>query len=237
MGFDCGFDICPPLEEKYRGVTDPDSRSPSGIVLITPETRHTEGSDKLSNDTKYFYYFMIGEAPHLPSHPDCCDRFLRFSSKVSGGITAPAEPYIMEVCRIAKQYFGDRVCFWHELRETGDEKQYGCYSWKRVYEAEKEVRDFHENMEKQSKQAFQRYSFVVGQVPELPSHPNCGGRLLGFNSYVSSGRTAPAGSYIMQVFHIAKQYFGNHELRETGDEKQYCHQTRDHVRAGERGSR
>ncbi|KAF4465278.1 SET domain-containing 5 [Fusarium albosuccineum] len=144
MGFDCGFDICPPLEatdsnkalyrdflehlwEKYRGVTDPDSRSPSGIVLITPETRHTEGSDKLSNDTKYFYYFMIGEAPHLPSHPDCCDRFLRFSSK----------------------YFGDRVCFWHELRETGDERQYGCYSWNRVYEAEKEVRDFHENMEKQ----------------------------------------------------------------------------------------
>ncbi|KAF5002163.1 hypothetical protein FDECE_10708 [Fusarium decemcellulare] len=166
MGFDCGFDICPPLETtdsnkalyrdflehlwgKYRGVTDPDSRSPSGIVLITPETRHTEGSDKPSNDTKYFYYFMIGEAPHLPSHPDCCDCFLRFNSKVSGGITAPAEPYIMEVCRIAKQYFGDRVCFWHELRETGDEKQYGCYSWNRVYEAEKEVRDFHENMEKQ----------------------------------------------------------------------------------------
>ena len=70
---------------------------------------------------------MVGECPHIPSNPDCCDYFLHFSSKVSRRLTTPAEPYIRSVYEIAKKYFGNRVHFWHEMNKTRDEWQRGYY--------------------------------------------------------------------------------------------------------------
>jgi len=54
---------------------------------------------------------MVGECPHMPGNSDCCDYFLRFSSKVSGRLTTPAELYIRSVYQIAKKHFGSRVHF------------------------------------------------------------------------------------------------------------------------------
>ncbi|KEY70680.1 hypothetical protein S7711_11492 [Stachybotrys chartarum IBT 7711] len=84
---------------------------------------------------------MVGECPHLPSNPDRCDYFLRFSSKISGRLTSPAEPYIGGVHKIAKKYFGSRVHFWHEMDETGDERQYGYHDWQTVHDASKKLRE------------------------------------------------------------------------------------------------
>jgi hypothetical protein len=66
---------------------------------------------------KVYIWFMIGECP------DRCDYFLRFSSKISGRLTTPAEPYIRSVHKIAKKHFGKRVHFWHEINDTRDERQ------------------------------------------------------------------------------------------------------------------
>jgi len=89
---------------------------------------------------KVYIRFMVGECPHMPSNPDRCDYFLRFSSKVSGRLTAPAQPYIRSVYKIAKKHFGSRVHFWHEMNETDDERQRGCYDWKEVYDASQRLR-------------------------------------------------------------------------------------------------
>ncbi|KAK3364352.1 hypothetical protein B0T25DRAFT_426466, partial [Lasiosphaeria hispida] len=64
---------------------------------------------------KHYILFMVGECPSMPAKPDCCDYFLRFSFKISGRLTACAEPYIRDVHLIAKNHFGDKVHFWHEL--------------------------------------------------------------------------------------------------------------------------
>jgi hypothetical protein len=85
---------------------------------------------------------MIRECPHMPVDPDHCDYFLRFSSKVSGRLTAPAQQYIEGVYEIAKIYFDSRVHFWHELNEWGDtHEQWGYYSWDEVYSADKKLRE------------------------------------------------------------------------------------------------
>lgn len=77
----------------------------------------------------------------MPSNPDRCEYFLRFSSKVSGRLTAPARPYILNVYKIAKRHFGSRVHFWHEMNETGDERQWGYYGWQEVHDAKKKLRE------------------------------------------------------------------------------------------------
>ncbi|KND89209.1 hypothetical protein TOPH_06228 [Tolypocladium ophioglossoides CBS 100239] len=150
MGFDCGFDICPRLElnaanklayqeflreviSTYQGVHDEEGRRADGKVLVLPGD--SEELDKVN------IWFMVGECPHLPSTPDQCNYFLRFSSKVSGRLTTPAEKYIRAIHEIAKRYFGSRVHYWHGMNETGDEKQYGCYDWPEVQEAAKELRE------------------------------------------------------------------------------------------------
>ena len=153
MGFDCGFDIYPRLEatasnkeiysrfldeikSTYQNVVDKKGRRADGKLLITE-------SEGLSN---VYIWFMIGECPHMPADPDRCAYFLRFSSKVSGSLTTPAEQYIKEVYEFAKKYFGSRVHFWHELNEWGDtHEQWGYYSWDEVYSVDKKLREL--NME------------------------------------------------------------------------------------------
>lgn len=154
MGFDCGFDIYPRLEangpdkeayrkfveeivKKYGDMYDKKGRRSDGKILTTTAD---ESVKSVEPDNVYFW-FMIGECPHIPKSSDHCEYFLRFSSKVSGRLTAQAEPYIEDVYKIAQKYFGSRVKFWHELNEFGDEKQqFGYYHWNEVYDADKKLR-------------------------------------------------------------------------------------------------
>ncbi|UPK91944.1 hypothetical protein LCI18_002879 [Fusarium solani-melongenae] len=153
MGFDCDFDIYPRLEvtpenkaayqrfldeiiDIYKDTYDPRGRRDDGKVLEMPTD-----SDHLDHFDKVNICFMVGECPHMPSDPERCNYFLRFSSKVSGGLTTPAEPYIRSEYKIAKEDFGSRVHSWHELRETGDERQWGWYDWQQIHDAEKELRE------------------------------------------------------------------------------------------------
>ena len=105
MGFDCGFDIYPRLEATtcnkptyqrfldkfiiiYNDVYDRKGLRPDGKILEMP------------NDSEYSkdcITFMVGECPKIPSNPERCDCFLRFSLKISGHLTTPAEPYIRNV--------------------------------------------------------------------------------------------------------------------------------------------
>jgi len=131
MGFDCGFDVHPRLEvtpeniqiyqqfrdeiiNKYNDVYDDKGRRADGKILEL-------------NDA--FIQFMVDECPQMPRHPNRCNYFLRFSSKISGVLSAPAKPYIQGVYGIAKRHFGGSVHFWHEMKETGDEQQWGYYDW------------------------------------------------------------------------------------------------------------
>ncbi len=149
MGFDCGFDIHPRLEatttnkqtyqrfleeivRTYNDVYDEKGRRPDGKLLEMPED---------SDYSKDCIRFMVGECPHMPSSSERCNYFLRFSSKISGQLTTPAKPYIRDVYKIAKKHFGSSVHFWHEMNETGDERQWGYYSWQEVHDARKALRE------------------------------------------------------------------------------------------------
>ncbi|OAL46898.1 hypothetical protein IQ07DRAFT_683008 [Pyrenochaeta sp. DS3sAY3a] len=149
MGYDCGFDIYPRLEantlnkeaygrfveeiiKKYGDVYDKEGRRPDGKILITCAQ---ESENPMDADDLYIR-FMVGECPYMPKSPEHCEYFLRFSSKVSGGLTAPAESYIHDVYEIAKTYFRSRVNFWHELYDD-----YGVYGWKEIHDADKKLRE------------------------------------------------------------------------------------------------
>jgi len=189
MGFGCGFDICPRLEatasnkeiyrrfldeiiRTYENVYDKEGRRTDGKVLEMP-------TDSGHCDSVYIS-FMVGECPHMPHNPDHCNYFLRFSSKVSGCLTTPAAPYIENVHKIAKKYFGSRVHFWHELCETGDERQWGCYNWLEVHEADRKLRE----LERQE-QDLQKHTLEerVGKANE----PNLSVDLSGLMKSISLG--------------------------------------------------
>jgi hypothetical protein len=93
----------PELIRIYGNVYDKEGRMTDGKVLDIPTNSHH--SDKI------YIWFMVGECLHMPSNSDRCDYFLRFSSKVSGRLTTPAELYIRSVYQIAKKHFGSRVHF------------------------------------------------------------------------------------------------------------------------------
>ncbi|KAK4040563.1 hypothetical protein C8A01DRAFT_35426 [Parachaetomium inaequale] len=77
----------------------------------------------------------------MPANPERCDYFLRFSSKVSGGLTQCTEPYIRSVHLIAEKYFGVRAHWWHELNDLDEDprKWMGCYGWSEVNEADRKL--------------------------------------------------------------------------------------------------
>ncbi|RSM00581.1 hypothetical protein CEP52_009045 [Fusarium oligoseptatum] len=101
MGFDRGFDIYPRLEvtpenkEAYQRFlneiidTYKDTYDQRGIRTDSKVLEMPKDSD---NPDRAYIMFMVGECPHMPSSPDHCDHFLRFSSKISGSLTAPARP-------------------------------------------------------------------------------------------------------------------------------------------------
>lgn len=153
MGFGCGFDIFPRLDaaneaEKrayqeflddivniYIFAYEKDGIRKDGKVLEFPE-------DSGGLPSKGYIQFMVGECPSMPANPERCDYFLRFSSKISGSVTACAEPYIRGVYRIAKKHFGDRVRGWHEMNEMAEDPREwnGYYDWSEVREADRKLR-------------------------------------------------------------------------------------------------
>ncbi|KAK5997569.1 hypothetical protein PT974_02932 [Cladobotryum mycophilum] len=150
MGYDCGFDIYPRLEpteanqityrrfldeviNKYKDVKDEQARHASGRVLSLPGEDDDDGASNADAADKSSVRLLIGECPEMPVDAGRCDYFLRFSSKVSGELTAPEEWYLRSVHNIARKHFGgERVCWWHEMRDTGDERQWGRYTWDEV---------------------------------------------------------------------------------------------------------
>jgi len=85
------------------------------------------------SSTSAYIEFEVGEHPTIPYKCEC---FLRFSSKISGPGAILAEPYIRNIHRIAKKYFGDRVKLWQALFD-----QYGVYKCDEVREMRKPFMD------------------------------------------------------------------------------------------------
>jgi hypothetical protein len=145
MGFDCGFDIYPPLERTKANQEQYELFLRK--VLDTYGPRDSDGAEQGNGDSvvrvnaeseESYIEFEVGEYPHLPRR---CDHFLRFSSKVSG--TSLAEPYIRGVYKIAKQRLGDRVYFWHEMNELGPHIGHsGCYNWREIHAARKKIGEY-----------------------------------------------------------------------------------------------
>ena len=113
MGFDCGFDLFPPIQSDSSLDTEKWAR------FIATVLRHYEpdsDQDYASSEVEILHHkgifdFCVGEHPRLPYDGS---KFRRFSSKISGGLTYNAEPVVRKVARIAKEVFGDRTSFWHE---------------------------------------------------------------------------------------------------------------------------
>jgi hypothetical protein len=141
MGYDCGFDMYPALEptpenqDKYEHFVQEVMRAYS-VDDADPDSNPDPANrpaEIVSKPQGAILEFMVGEHPSMPYNPRLCHYFLRFSSKISGRLTTPAEPFLRGVYDIAKRKFGNRVTWWHEMNEWGTEmEQYGVYRWKEV---------------------------------------------------------------------------------------------------------
>jgi hypothetical protein len=116
MGYDCGFDMVPRLEDTSSNATK--------WKIMIDAVRQMFIHDPVMVTRDGYLEFEVGEYPLLPFEGH---KFLRFSSKVSGSITYKAQPYIEAVYKIAEREFGERIQFWHEGVEV-----YGHYDWEEV---------------------------------------------------------------------------------------------------------
>ena len=93
MGYGIGFGIYPRLEP-----TPANKERYASFINEIMTTFFDEAEDNLvelvTTSKGTLIEFMVGEHPIISYN---CDFFLRFSSKVSGGLTAAAEPYIRDV--------------------------------------------------------------------------------------------------------------------------------------------
>lgn len=132
MGFDCGFDMVPRLEnteeEQYRW------------SKFLDEVKELYKHDTVFELRANFVEFEVGEHPLLPFEGY---KFLRFSSKISSASTEAAEICIRQVCRIARKYFGSRIQFWHELNED----YIPAYGWDEV---SKSIKSFYSSVSRDS---------------------------------------------------------------------------------------
>jgi hypothetical protein len=122
MGIDRGFDIWPPLEKEGN-----DMERWASFLDVVQKRYEIEGDTTMKIDKQGNIVFEVGERPRLLRQ---CYRFRRFSAKVSGSHQGNVEKYLVEVERIARNYFGDRVVSWDEWRDD-----YGAYGWDEVYAA------------------------------------------------------------------------------------------------------
>ena len=81
MGFDCGFDMAPRL-------TESDSDRNRWLAFID-KLKEVYKEDPVFQVQSGVVKFQVGEHPRLPLEGQ---RFLRFSSRVSGATTAAANP-------------------------------------------------------------------------------------------------------------------------------------------------
>ncbi|KAH7184522.1 uncharacterized protein B0J16DRAFT_355242 [Fusarium flagelliforme] len=118
MGFDAGFDMVPKLSRTH---TDHEAWN-LFIFMVKDEFQADERMEIKPN----YLSFNAGEVPTLPFEGF---KFLRFSSKVSGGNAAKTGVWelIKTVCRIARSIFGSRIVYWCEAVD-----QFGHYDWKEV---------------------------------------------------------------------------------------------------------
>ena len=128
MSFDYGFDIYAAL--------DPNPLNQERHDLFLSEVLANYAESKEVEKRRSYIEFLVGEHPLIPY---TCKHFLRFSFKVSG--SSEAKPYIRGVYNITKKWLGNRVQFWHELYETGDQRQLGFYNWKEVYAVKRKMKE------------------------------------------------------------------------------------------------
>ena len=128
MGFDCGFDMVPRLEN-----TEKDNKRRSTFL---DEVRALYEQDPVFQLRANFIEFEVGEHPLLPFEGH---KFLRFSSKISSASTGAAETYIRQVCRLARKHFGSQIQFWHELNED----YVSAYDWNEV---RKSIKSFYSSV-------------------------------------------------------------------------------------------
>jgi hypothetical protein len=117
MGVDAGFDMVPRLSE---GAVD--RQNWQSFISIIKERYQ---NDDLVEIKPHYIVFKLGEHPRLPFEGH---KFLRFSSKILGGVYE----YIRTVTGVAKLYFGSRVQYWNE---AGDQR--GFYNWQDVHDSVK----------------------------------------------------------------------------------------------------
>ena len=118
MGFDAGFDMVPKLSRT------PADHKAWDLFLNMVKERY-EDDERMEIKSNYLF-FNAGEGPILPLEGF---KFLRFSSKVSGGIATATGVWdiIRTVSRIARSIFGSRVRYWCE-----GANDYGHYNWEEV---------------------------------------------------------------------------------------------------------
>ena len=117
MGVDVGFDMVPRLS---TGAVDTENWQ-SFIKIIK---NHYQDDDLVEVKPNYIV-FKAGEHPRLPFEGH---KFLRFSSKILGGV----KKYMDTVTQVAKLKFGSRVRYWTEGAGDG---MGGFYNWQEVYDA------------------------------------------------------------------------------------------------------
>ncbi|KAF9574862.1 hypothetical protein EC968_005102 [Mortierella alpina] len=123
MGIDVGFDLFPPLNRNEH------DQSLWSLFIADVQRAFEDDSQVVSQDDEI--EFEVGEHPTLSYKGHL---FRRFSSKVSG--RSQAEPYIRQVCIIAKLHFGPRVHFWSEYGYEGEPQP--VYTWTEVYAVREE---------------------------------------------------------------------------------------------------
>ena len=117
MGINAGFDMVPCLS---KGAVDKQNWR-SFIEVIKERFQKDDAVEVKPN----YLEFNAGEHPLLPFEGH---KFLRFSSKISGGQSNGVKGYIHTVARVARLKFGSRIRCWNEAAEG-----MGFYNWDEVY--------------------------------------------------------------------------------------------------------
>ncbi|KAF5676618.1 set 5 [Fusarium heterosporum] len=160
--FKCGFSVYPPLQQtpdniqrysvflqrittNFSGRTDAMALSADKRILITPSTPRTNNASVSEDNTSAFYYFMLPGRPKIPADPKHCDHFLNFSLEFNPNADWErkiVEEYVAEVYHLFLDCFGDTVKlnYWHGLRRTLSNKQWGFYTPEDIARAEEDVK-------------------------------------------------------------------------------------------------
>jgi hypothetical protein len=121
MGIDAGFDFVPRLSRNTE-----DKRLWQFFIDCIKEVYEDDDNAEVKAN---YIEFNVGEHPMLPLDGN---KFLRFSSKISGETGEQANGYIKGVTDIAMSIFGSRVERWSEMYD-----KYGFYGWEEVHKSQR----------------------------------------------------------------------------------------------------